>query len=104
LRDAGHDVIWAREAAPGATDELIVRLAHEDARILLTADKDFGAIGLRVAHPLPGIILLRFPPGAWHAATESALRLLKLAPNDLRGRIVVLTPGRARFRKLPDRS
>lgn len=100
---AGQDVVWVREAMAGATDAAIVARAHEDGRILLTADKDFGEIGLREGRKLPGIVLPRFPPGAWDAAAKSLLRLVKLAEADLRGRVVVLSPGRARFRRLHGR-
>lgn len=103
LRAAGHDVVWVRQTMAGATDEAIVRKAHQERRILLTADKDFGEIGLREGVSLPGIVLLRFPPGAWQAAEQSVMRLLKLAAADLQGRVAVLTPSRARFRLIrPD--
>ena len=100
LREAGHDVVWVGETMVGAPDEAIVARAHDDDRILLTADKDFGEIGSRVGRPLPGIILLRFPAGTWGTANEGLLRLLRLAETDLRGQVAVLTPGRARFRRL----
>lgn len=88
----------------GARDEAIVARASEDDRVLLTADKDFGEIGLRQRRELPGIVLLRFPAGAWEEAAKSLLRLLTLAETDLRDRIVVLSPGKARFRPLHGRA
>jgi predicted nuclease of predicted toxin-antitoxin system len=100
LRAAGHDVIWVRETMAGASDEAVSQSAEEDGRILLTADKDFGEIRVRLGRGVPGIILLRYPPRAWSAATDSLNRLLALAEGDLRGRVVVLSPGRARFRPL----
>lgn len=97
---AGHDAVWARESMAGASDEAVSRRAAQEGRILLTADKDFGQIGLRLGRALPGIILLRFSPNAWPAAARSLTRLLTLAETELRGRVVVLSPGRARFRPL----
>jgi hypothetical protein len=35
LRAAGHEVTTVRETSPGATDDVVIRLAESDARILL---------------------------------------------------------------------
>ena len=42
LRDEGHDVLAVAEAARGAKDPEVVRLARDEGRVLLTEDKDFG--------------------------------------------------------------
>jgi predicted nuclease of predicted toxin-antitoxin system len=42
LRDAGHDIVRVRTAAPGACDFDLLAWAARDGRILLTFDKDFG--------------------------------------------------------------
>jgi predicted nuclease of predicted toxin-antitoxin system len=44
LRTAGHDVQAVREACPGAPDEVVMQLAGQETRILLTEDKDFGQL------------------------------------------------------------
>ena len=41
LREAGHDVSWIRDIAPGAPDEEVWDHAVKENRILLTFDKDF---------------------------------------------------------------
>ena len=41
LRQAGHDVAWARTDAPGAKDTALLDAAEQEGRILLTLDKDF---------------------------------------------------------------
>lgn len=96
LREAGHDVLWAREACPGATDAQIAALARGQGRILLTGGKDFGEIGIRSAATLPGIVLLRFPPTA-AGLVDRVVRLFALAADELEGRLVVPTPDRARL-------
>jgi predicted nuclease of predicted toxin-antitoxin system len=40
LREAGHDVTWAR-IDPGASDSKLLEAAESEGRILLTLDKDF---------------------------------------------------------------
>lgn len=42
LRDPGHDVRWAAEETPGASDPHVLQIAASDNRVLLTNDLDFG--------------------------------------------------------------
>lgn len=44
LQVAGHDALWIREARPGAADEVVLARARVEKRLLLTFDKDFGAL------------------------------------------------------------
>ena len=44
LRSAGHDVLSVAEAARGAKDPVVLGLAREQNRVLLTEDKDFGRL------------------------------------------------------------
>jgi predicted nuclease of predicted toxin-antitoxin system len=47
LRQAGHDVQFITELAPGSSDPAILVRANQDDRLLLTADKDFGELVVR---------------------------------------------------------
>ncbi len=42
LRRAGHNVIWAGEWPDDPNDDEILERAHQEGRILVTLDKDFG--------------------------------------------------------------
>ena len=42
LKAAGHDVLTASAACPGAPDEDVIALAVAEGRVLVTQDKDFG--------------------------------------------------------------
>jgi len=59
-RAAGFDVAWMVELQPGASDEIVLSLAQQDDRVLITFDKDFGELvfrrGFAGSH---GVILLR---------------------------------------------
>jgi predicted nuclease of predicted toxin-antitoxin system len=44
LEALGHNVVWVRVAAPGATDPDVLAWAAREERILLTFDKDFGEL------------------------------------------------------------
>jgi predicted nuclease of predicted toxin-antitoxin system len=43
-RAAGFDVAWMVELQPGAGDEIVLSLAQQDDRVLITFDKDFGEL------------------------------------------------------------
>ena len=62
LREAGHDVLYIAEIGAGTSDTDIVALAHEEGRLLLTEDKDFGDLVFRWGKPVPGLVLVRIAP------------------------------------------
>lgn len=43
---AGHDVIWAGSWSQDPGDLEILRQAHEEKRVLVTVDKDFGELAI----------------------------------------------------------
>jgi len=47
------------EIAPRDTDSEIIFRANDEARLLLTEDKDFGELVFRWRKPVPGVLLLR---------------------------------------------
>jgi predicted nuclease of predicted toxin-antitoxin system len=51
LRQYGHDVLFVPEVARGAHDETVLSRAAADARIVLTEDKDFGELVVRLGLP-----------------------------------------------------
>jgi len=59
LRNSGFDVHYILETHRGADDEMVLRLANEENRILLTQDKDFGELVYRLQRVHQGIILIR---------------------------------------------
>jgi len=97
---AGHDVVWVRLAAPGATDPDVLAWAAREERILLTFDKDFGELARGSAlPPACGVVLLRTPmPGAGDVGQR--LTDLITARDDWAGRFSVIEPGRVRMRPL----
>src|SRR5260221_14499964 len=62
LEAAGHDVVWVRTVASGATDPDVLAWAAREQRILLTFDKDFGELARGSALPRTcGGVLVRAP-------------------------------------------
>lgn len=99
LRQQGHDVVWVKESSPSAEDEEVLAQAVQQARALLTLDKDFGEIALRAGLPAHcGVVLFRVAPIPNRVA-DLAVRLLQ-REGDLQGVFVVVEPGRIRERPL----
>jgi hypothetical protein len=76
-------------------------LAHDDGRILLTEDKDFGWLTYVARMDCPGVILIRFPASARTALPTSVKRLVADFGGKLCGAFVVLRPGSVRLSMLP---
>jgi len=102
LRARGHEVLRARDIGLSrASDETILRMAAEEHRVLVTRDKDFGALTFldrRVSH---GVVLLRVLPESVAAVHEEFGRFLEEHQGqNLEGAFVVVEPGRHRIRRM----
>jgi predicted nuclease of predicted toxin-antitoxin system len=100
LRACGHDVLWIREKAPGSTDIEVMALAHREARILVTFDKDFGELAFCTEQPpARGIILFRVP---MRSSAYIARALVKGigARDDWEGHFAVVEEDRIRIKPL----
>jgi predicted nuclease of predicted toxin-antitoxin system len=65
LKDLGHDVkSVAADFQVALPDSQVLSLAHQEQRILITNDKDFGELVFRHRRPHAGVILFRLPFGA----------------------------------------
>lgn len=102
LREQGHDVAAVVETAAGSTDEQILRQAHDENRVLVTFDRDYGELIYVRGLPCPsGLIYLRFAPLNPVEPAEHLTRLFAEASDVLAGRFVVMDRGGYRHRKLP---
>ena len=85
-----------------ATDEELLSLAHQQERLLVTRDRDFGGL-VFVRDFGAGVIYLRSRPSIIHAVHEELDRVLGVYnQTDLRNAFVVVEPGRHRFRRLSE--
>ena len=103
LTAAGHDAVHVRSLAlHTATDEVILETATKQARVLVSADTDFGAMLTMRQHVQPSVILLR--RGVPRRPDEQATLLLTNLPAltaDLEaGALVVFRGDRIRIRRL----
>ena len=104
LVDIGHDAVHVRDLdAPGASDPEIIALALADARTIISADTDFGALLAASAATGPSVILVREvldrrPP---HLVGFLASCLEQLEVQLQAGAMVAVTPSGFRVRRLP---
>ncbi len=101
LRQDGYDILYVMEYAPGADDESVLRQAANDQRILLTEDKDFGELVVRLGLPAYGIVLLRLNPADSAAKLARVRDLLLHEASRLPNAFVVVDANKSRFRALP---
>lgn len=55
-RAAGFDVVRAVDVCPSADDEVVLATAFQQQRVLLTEDKDFGDLCVRLGLPTEGVV------------------------------------------------
>ena len=101
LRVGGHDVLAASEAMAGAPDREVLARAGAEGRVLITFDRDFGALTFKHGVSAPaGILLLRFVPVT---PVEPAAVLVDLFSDSrltLSGKFTVVDRERVRQRSL----
>ena len=100
LRDDGHDVLWASEAYRGAEDTLVLAEAVAQGRILITEDKDFGELVVRLGLPAHGIVLLRMDPADCSAKLDRLREVMAGHAGRLADSFTVIEATRVRFRPL----
>lgn len=101
LRALDHDVVTAGGLGRSrATDDELLALAHADNRILVTRDRDFGAL-VFVQGSRSGVIYLRMRLEEVTAVHEELARVLsEHTEEELGGAFVVVEPERHRFRQI----
>ncbi len=102
LRSAGHDVAWVSEREPGTADTDVLSRASEEARLLVTFDKDFGDLAFRARMPVThGIVLFRL--AGMSKDTLPRFVADSLASNvEWKGHFSVISERRIRMRAIPD--
>ncbi len=95
----GHDVVpVAQLGLAQAHDGELLRVAHDQGRIFVTRDRDFGAL-VFVQGKGPGVIYLRVLPSTQNAVHAELARVLSLyGERELASSFVVVEPGRHRIR------
>jgi len=100
LRDVGFDVWAVIEQDPSIKDPQVLRTAFEQKALLITEDKDFGELVVRLRLPHHGILLLGL--GGFEASFKIPLVLNALQNhyNEISSNFAVLNERRLRIRHL----
>jgi len=97
LRSAGHDVVWAGDWPEDPGDQEILARAHEEGRVLVTLDKDFGE--LAVVHGWPHSGIVRLVGLSVRQQGKICLHIVAHHGNELQaGALITAEPGRLRIR------
>ena len=104
LQEAGHDAVHVRDRGlHAAKDEVVIQLAADEGRVLVSSDTDFGTLLAKRAEVRPSVVLFRH--GTDHRPRVQAEILLSNLPNLdealQQGSLVTIEPTRVRIRKLP---
>ena len=98
VKTAGHDVIWGGEWKEDPGDEAILAQAARDGRVLVTLDKDFGELAVRMGARHCGILRLVGFKSSQQGSV--CLHILKAFGEDLKSSaIITAEPGRVRIRR-----
>ena len=103
LRAAGHDAVHVRDyGLHEAEDSIVLARAEAEARVLISADTDFGALLMIRKQRRPSVILFRAgSPRRSVAQANLLLTHLESCAADLdHGAIVVFRQNRIRVRRL----
>ncbi len=101
LRSAGYDVISVKEQFSGIRDTDVLRIAHEEQRLIITQDRDFGELAVRLGLPASsGVLLIRIDRGLPHDDAERIVTVVR-SRADWSGHFSVVDDERIRMRPLP---
>lgn len=104
LAEQGHDVVHVRDLGlAAADDEVVLQVAAEQDRVLVSADTDFGTLLAVWAQSKPSVILFR---RGSERRTELQLGLLLANLSEIEaaldaGSVIVFAQDRIRIRTLP---
>lgn len=100
LREDGFSVLSIAEISPSASDDAALKLAYDEAALLLTADKDFGALVFRQKQLAKGVVLTRLAELLPNSTPDVVSRAFKDHGSEFDGNFTVITPGDVRIRTI----
>jgi len=102
LGAAGHDAVHVRDVGlAAADDEVVLKRAFDEKRVIITQDTDFGTLLTTTGARRPSVILLRLRDARPEVHARTLLESLEATEEDLqRGAIVVVGDAAIRIRRL----
>ena len=100
IRNEGIAVYSVKESSRGISDESVINLAQNPARIILTEDKDFGEWVFAHQRTDISVILLRYHYQDTFLIIDILLQVLKNKNEELFGKYTTITADKIRIRSL----
>jgi predicted nuclease of predicted toxin-antitoxin system len=101
LRDLGHDCLDSSTIPLRMPDVDVLRMAANDARVVVTSDKDFGELVFVHAIACPGVVLIRVALALETDRVAYVRSVWPLLLSRLPGSFVTITTSGVRARPLP---
>ena len=99
LRSDGHNVVYVAELSPSITDDEVLDRANSAQCPLMTGDKDFGELVLRLHRITHGIILIRLHGLAVPVKAAIVATAVRLHSAEMLHAFAVISPGMVRIRR-----
>lgn len=100
LRDTSHDAVHMLEIGAGTDDDAVLLQGSRESRLLVTEDKGFGDLVMRLGRPTAGIVLIRMDASLAEEKWRRLQALLSAHGGDLLGAYSVVEEHRFRVRRL----
>ncbi len=98
LSASDHDVKTIRAIDPKMADSVILKIAAEENRIVVTMDKDFGEMVFRASQTHAGVLLLRLDEATSDEKVRVIAHIIENYADKLEGKFSVYQSGRLRIR------
>ena len=98
LREMGADVVSVREIQHDMKDTMVLRLARDEQRILITTDKDFGDLVFLHNRGHCGVLLLRMTNSSGRDRADAVARIVATRGEELRDAFCVFDGQNLRVR------
>lgn len=103
VRALGFEVSVISEHSSGICDKDVLQMAENENLFLITEDRDFGELVIRQKRNVRGVILTELDRLTTLAEAERVAKSIAENQDQLTGHLMVIEPGRIRFRPLdPD--
>ncbi len=96
----GYDVSTVRAINPGLPDLIILQIAANEGRVVITMDKDFGEMVYHAKLPHAGVLLLRLEDASGREKAMVIAKIMEDYADKLEGRFSVYRSGRLRIRRV----
>jgi predicted nuclease of predicted toxin-antitoxin system len=98
LRALGFNVFYVIEDVRSLDDDILLQIAHDENRILITRDKDFGELVFRLNKAHAGVILIRLEGNTTQERADIVTKLVLQYQKQLSNAFSVIQKGIIRIR------